>query len=158
MKKILAYVLVLVLGLAIGAGGIIFFEPSLLSKAPAPVVESLPFNPKTAVSVTESDIESNLSVPNHYISFELEFSVAPQALQAQGGSATAASGGTGTGSANLDAKIRNAMINLARSTSYGQLTSSGGLATFKAEIKEILEGIFGPGTIGQVYFPSLMTQ
>ena len=127
MKKILLYVLVLVLGLAIGAGGIIYLEPSLLSKTPAPVVESLPFNQKTAVSVTEAEIESNLSFPNHYISFEIEFSVTPQALMAQGGIATAASGGTGTGSANLDAKIRNAMINLARSTSYAQLTSSGGL-------------------------------
>ncbi len=158
MRKVMIYLLVWIVGIAMGAGGIIYLEPSMLSKAPAPVVESLPYNPQTAVPITESDIESNLSNVNHYINFTLEFSVAPQALTTAGGSATAAAGGTGTGSTTLDAKIRNAMINLARSSSYGQLTSTGGLSTFKEQVTEVLEAIFGPGTIGQVYFPSLMTQ
>jgi len=74
-----------------------------------------------------------------------------------GGSAQGASGG-GTGSPALDARIRNALINLARSTSYSQLNSSGGTATFRLQVDEVLQSVFGPGTIGRVYFPSLLTQ
>ncbi len=158
MRNIIIYLVILIIGVGVGAGGIIYLEPSLLSKTPAPVVESIPYNAAKAVPITETNIESNLANSSHYIRFDLQFSVAPPALISAGGSATAAAGGTGTGSAALDAKIRNAMINLARSTTYGQLTTSGGVSTFKLLVKEVLQSIFGPGTIGPIYFPNLITQ
>lgn len=158
MRNVIIYFVILIVGIGVGAGGIIYLEPSLLSKTPAPVVESIPYNAAKAVPITETNIESNLSNPSHYIRFDLQFSVAPEALTSAGGSATAAAGGTGTGSAALDAKIRNAMINLARSSAYSQLIASGGISTFKLQVKEVLESIFGPGTVGHVYFSNLITQ
>ncbi|PSR23367.1 MAG: flagellar basal body protein FliL [Sulfobacillus acidophilus] len=158
MKKMLLFAVIFIVGLAVGAGGIIFLEPSMLSHTPAPVVLSAPFNPKTAVSVTESGIESNLAQTDHYISFDLEFQVSPAALTSAGGSASGAAGGSGTGSATLDAQIRNELIALARSTSYAALTSSGGLTVFKAEVSEILQSIFGPGQVQNIYFSDLLTQ
>ena len=158
MKRILIFVAIFVVGLAIGAGGIIKFEPSMLSHAPPPVVESAPFNPKTAVSVSETGIQSNLAQTNHYINFDLEFEVSGSALTSAGGSATAATGGSGTGSAQLDAQIRNQLIALARSTPYSEFTTSGGLTVFKDQVSEILQSIFGPGTVQNVYFSNLLTQ
>jgi flagellar basal body-associated protein FliL len=158
LKKILVYLVTFIVGLAAGAAGIVFLEPSLLSHTPPPIVEAVPFNPKTAVSVTESDIQSNLAGIGHYVSFDLEFQVMPQALTAAGGSVAGAAGGSGTGSPVLDAKIRNQLIALARSTTYGELTSSGGLTVFKDEVSEILQSIFGPDTVGNIYFSDLLTQ
>ncbi len=159
MKKILLFLMIFVVGLAVGAGGIIKLEPSLLSHSPAPVVEAAPFNSKTAVSVTETGIQSNLAQAQHYISFDLEFEVTPAALTAAGGSVTAAAGGAGgTGSPKLDADIRNQLIALARSTSYAEFTNSGGLTVFRDQVSTILESIFGPGTIRDVYFSNLLTQ
>lgn len=158
MKRILMLVGIFIVGLAIGAGGIIKFEPSLLSKTPPPVVEAAPFNAKTAVSITESGIESNLAQTTHYISFDLEFQVAGPALTAAGGSASAAAGSGGTGSAPLDAEIRNQLIALARSTPYAEFSNSGGLTVFKDQVSEVLQSIFGPGTVQNVYFSNLLTQ
>ena len=159
MKKILLFVIIFVVGLGAGAGGIITLEPSMLSKTPAPVIQSVPFDAKTAVSVSETSIQSNLAGNNHYVSFDLEFSVMPAALTSAGGSATAgSSGGSGTGSAQLDAEIRNQLIALARSTPYSLFSTSGGLTVFKAEVSEVLQSIFGPGSIGNVYFSNLLTQ
>ena len=158
MKKILVFVIVFVLGLAGGAAGIIFLQPSLLSQKPAPVIEAVPFNPKTAVPVTETSIQSNLAGNTHYVSFDLEFQVMPAALTSAGGSVTGAAGGTGTGSSVLDARIRNQLIALARSTSYAELTGSGGLTVFKAEVSTMLQSIFGPGTVSNIYFSNLLTQ
>ncbi len=159
MKRILLFVGIFIVGLAIGAGGIIKFEPSLLSHAPAPVIESAPFNPKTAVSVTESSVESNLAGGQHYINFNVTFEVTPAALTALGGSATAAASGSGgTGSPQLDAEVRNQLIALCRATPYSLFSSSGGLTVFKDEVTEILESIFGPGTVRNVYFSNLLTQ
>ncbi|MCY0865282.1 MAG: flagellar basal body-associated FliL family protein [Sulfobacillus sp.] len=160
MKKVLVYLIVFILGVAGGAAGIIFLDPSLLSHQPAPVVEALPYNPSQAVSVTETGIESNLSGNVHYVNFDVEFQVMPQALTGAGGTASGSgsSGSGGTGSPVLDARIRNALIALARSTTYQQLTSSGGMTVFKAEVSTVLQSIFGPGTIGNIYFPSFLTQ
>ncbi|AUW94961.1 MAG: flagellar basal body protein FliL [Sulfobacillus thermosulfidooxidans] len=158
MKKFLVFVLVFLLGAGAGAAGLIFGDPSLLSHAPKPVVEALPYNPLTAVSVTESGIESNLGSSGHYVSFNVEFDVALAALTSQGGSKAGAEGGSGTGSPVLDARIRNDLINLARSTPYHEFTASGGLSTFKTQVRTVLESIFGPNTIGPIYFSSLMTQ
>lgn len=158
MKKLLVFVLVFVLGAGAGAAALIFGVPSLLSHTPKPVVEALPYNPLTAIPVTESGIQSNLGSSGHYVSFNLEFDVALPALTAQGGTKAGADGGTGTGSTVLDAKIRNDLINLARSTPYHEFTTSGGLSTFKVQVKTVLESVFGPGTVGPVYFSSLMTQ
>lgn len=130
----------------------------MLSHAPAPVVEALPFNAKKAIPITETGIQSNLAGQTHYVSFDLQFEVMPGALKSAGGKATASSSTSGTGSAELDAKIRNELIALARSTSYGQLTSSGGLTAFKAQVTEVLDSIFGPGAVGDVYFSNLLTQ
>ncbi len=158
MKKVLVFVLIFLFGAGAGAAGLIFGAPSLLSHKPRPIVASLPYNPSQAVGVTETGIESNLATSGHYVRFDLEFSVTKEALNAQGGSSAGAQGGTGTGSPQLDAKIRNDLINLVRSIPYGEFTSSGGLSTFKTQVKGVLESIFGPGTIGPIYFSSLMTQ
>lgn len=159
MKKILLFVIIFIVGLAAGAGGIIELEPSLLSHTPAPVVEAAPFNAKTAVAITETGIESNLAQTQHYISFDLEFEVTPEALTTAGGSPTAAAGGSGgTGSTRLDAEIRNQLIALARSTPYAQFSNSGGITVFRDQVSEILQSIFGPGTVQDVYFSNLLTQ
>lgn len=158
MKKVLIYVVIFLFGSGSGAAALVLGAPSLLSHNPRPVVASVPYNPATAIGVTQTGIESNLATSGHYIRFDVEFSVTKAALLAQGGSTAAAQGNTGTGSAQLDAKIRNSLINLARSTPYQELTQSGGLSTFKTQVKGVLESIFGPGTIGPVYFSSLMTQ
>ncbi len=158
LKKILVFVIIFVVGLGAGAGGIITLEPSLLSKTPPPVVQSVPFDAKTAVSVSETGIQSNLSGNNHYVSFDLEFSVMPAALTSAGGTVAGAAGGSGTGSAQLDAEIRNQLIALARATPYSLFSTSGGLTVFKAEVSEILQSIFGPGSIGKIYFSNLLTQ
>jgi flagellar FliL protein len=158
VKKILIFVLIFLLGAGAGAAGLVFGAPALLSHAPKPVIEALPYNPETAVSVTESAIESNLGSSGHYLSFNLEFDVTPAGLRSQGGTTAGAAGGSGTGSPVLDAKIRNDLINLARSMPYNEFTSSGGLSTFKIQVKTVLEGVFGPGSIGPIYFSSLMTQ
>ncbi|MCL4318977.1 MAG: flagellar basal body-associated FliL family protein [Firmicutes bacterium] len=158
MKKVLIFLLIFLLGAGSGAAALILGAPSLLSHKPSPIVASLPYNPSQAIGVTETGIESNLSTSGHYVRFDLEFSVTKEALRAQGGSATQAQGGAGTGSPELDAKIRNDLISLARSLPYGEFSSSGGLSTFKTQVKGVLESIFGPGTIGPIYFSSLMTQ
>ncbi|NMP23076.1 flagellar basal body-associated FliL family protein [Sulfobacillus harzensis] len=158
MKKILLFVIVFIVGLGAGAAGIIFMEPSMLSHTPPPVIESVPFNPQTAVPITETGIQSNLAGNTHYVSFDLEFEVMPAALKSAGGTATASSGSTGTGSALLDAKIRNQLIALARSTPYSEFTSSGGITVFKDQVSTILQSIFGPGSVSDVYFSNLLTQ
>lgn len=158
MKRILVFVAIFVLGLAVGAGGIIKFKPSMLSHTPPPVILSAPFDAKTAVSVTETGIQSNLAQTNHYISFDLDFQVSPAALTSAGGSAASASGGTGTGSSALDAEIRNQLIALARSTPYSEFANSGGLSVFRDQVSEILQSIFGPGTVQKIYFSNLLTQ
>ncbi len=158
MKKILLFIIVFVVGLGAGAGGIIFLEPSMLSHTPPPVIESAPFDPKTAVSITETGIQSNLAGNSHYVSFDLEFQVTPAALKAAGGVSSSASGGSGTGSSALDAQIRNQLIALARSTPYSVFLSSGGLTLFKDQVSEVLQSIFGPGTVKNIYFSNLLTQ
>lgn len=158
VKRILGFFLVFVIGVAVGAVGLIKGDPSLLSKRPAPVVESLPVNPLTAISVTEANIESNLAGSSHYVRFDVEFLVAPQALKAQGGNSQGGGSSGGTGSAALDARIRNALIDLARATTYSELTNSGGLSTFRLRVSEVLQSIFGPGTVAHIYFPTLVTQ
>lgn len=157
MKKLLLFLVVFVLGLGSGAAGVIFLMPSLVGKGSGVTVQARSFHVSQAVSVTESGVESNLSDGNHYVRMDVEFLVMPQALSAQGGKASG-SGSGGTGSAVLDARIRNALIDLCRSTSYTSLTSSGGLSRFKANVLGQLEVIFGPGTVGHVYFPSILTQ
>ncbi len=158
MKKILLFIVIFIVGLAAGALGIVFMEPSMLSHTPAPVIESVPFSSKKAVPVTETGIQSNLASNSHYVSFDLEFEVMPEALKSAGGTATASSGSSGTGSALLDAKIRNQLIALARSTPYTEFTSSGGITVFKDQVSEILQSIFGPGSVSNIYFSNLLTQ
>lgn len=158
MKKILLFIVIFIVGLGAGAAGIVFLEPSLLSRTPAPVIESVPFSAKTAIAVTETGIQSNLAGNSHYVSFDLEFEVMPAALKAAGGMATAASGSSGTGSAVLDAKIRNQLIALARSTPYTEFTSSGGITVFKDQVSRVLQSIFGPGSVSDIYFSKLLTQ
>ncbi len=158
MKKILLFVIIFIVGLGAGAAGIVFLEPSMLSHTPPPVIEAVPFSSKTAVAITETSIQSNLAGNSHYVSFDLEFEVMPAALTAAGGSATAASGGSGTGSAELDAKIRNQLIALARSTPYSELVSSGGMTVFKDQVSAILQSIFGPDSVSDIYFSNLLTQ
>lgn len=158
MKKILLFVIIFIVGLGAGAAGIVFLEPSMLSHTPPPVIASVPFNSKTAVSVTETGIQSNLAGNSHYVSFDLEFQVAGPALKSAGGTAAASSGSSGTGSAALDAQIRNQLIALARSTSYTEFSSSGGLTVFKSQVSDVLQSIFGPGTVKNIYFSNLLTQ
>lgn len=156
MKRILVFVLVFVLGAAGGAAGVAVLAPGLLHKTPP--ASTVAYSAQTGVTVTESGIESNLADVNHYIRFDIEFAVSPQALTAAGGTVAGAQGGSGTGSAILDARIRNALVDVCRSTSYGAVSTSGGLSTFKADVSEVLQSIFGPGSIGPIYFSSVITQ
>ena len=159
IKRMGMFVLMFVVGLLVGAGGIVEGFPALLSHKPAPIVEAAPFNRLTAVPVTYTGLPSTLSGGQHYLSYSLTFSVMPEALAAQGATAPASGSGTsGTGDPELDAKVENGLVSLARSTSYQQLTSAGGEDTFKAEVSLVLQSIFGPGTVGDIYFPSFMTQ
>lgn len=154
----LLFLVIFVVGLGAGAAGIVFLEPALLSHTPAPVIEAVAFNAKKAVTVTESGIQSNLAGNSHYVSFDLTFEVMPVALTAAGGSTAGASGGTGTGSPELDAKIRNQLIALARSTPYTEFSSSGGLTVFKAQVQNVLQSVFGPSSVEDIYFSNLLTQ
>lgn len=159
MKQILMWGLAFVVGIAVGAGGIVKGFPSLLSKKPAPIVVADPYNPSKAVPVSFTGLESNLAGGSHYINFSLTFSVMPAALATQGGNAGAGGGGTGgTGNSDLNARIQNALLSLARSTSYHQLNAPGGVSTFKSEVSLVLQSIFGPNTVGHIYFPSFLTQ
>lgn len=164
MKGIIRLLIPFIAGLAIGAGGLYFGLPHVIhSRALAAAkvkLDPTPFDAKTAILVTEQKIESNLADQGHYISFSLSFQVSPTAFTAQGGNATAASssGNGGTGSALLDAEIQNDVINVLRSTSYASLATSGGLDALKSEISTVLQSIFGPGTIGSIYFSNLVTQ
>ena len=163
VKSLLRLVLIFLVGLVVGAGGVYFGVPSVVharAEAAAKVkLQPTPFNPKTAVVVTESNLQSDLADPGHYIDLTLSFQVSEAAFVAAGGNPAAAqSGSGGTGSPLLDAKIDNAVIDVLRSTSYGALSSSGGLAVLKMDISTALQSLFGPGTIGGVYFSNLVTQ
>lgn len=161
MKRIMMLVLIFIGGLVVGAGGIVEGFPALLSHQPAPIVEAEPFSSTKAVPVSYTGLQANLNGGGHYLSYSLTFSVMPQALTALGGVASSGSGSSsssGTGNTSLDAKIENDLISLAHSTSYAQLTAPGGEATFKAQVSVVLQSIFGPGTIGPIYFPSFMYQ
>ncbi|MCY0885393.1 MAG: flagellar basal body-associated FliL family protein [Firmicutes bacterium] len=164
LRRMVGFLVAFLVGAAAGAAGLWFGFPHLLTSRPAPAVTAA-FNPAQAVGVTEGDIESNLRQNGHYIRFTVSFAVMPQALKAaeaaagQTDPASSSGGGSGgTGSAALDARIRNALIDLCLSTSYNALQSPGGLSAFKAAVKVQLEAIFGPGQVGAVYFPTLLTQ
>ena len=95
MKRIALLVLTFVVGLMAGAGGIVEGFPALLSHKPAPIVESVPFNPLDAVPLSYTNLQSNLGGGGqHYISFGVTFSIMPQALAAQTGSAASGSSTT----------------------------------------------------------------
>jgi flagellar basal body-associated protein FliL len=159
IQRIGMFLVIFVVGVLVGAGGIVEGFPALLSHKPAPIVEAVPYNPLKAVPVSYTGIESDLDGGQHYVDFSLTFSVMPQALTTQGGAAQSSSSGTsGTGNALLDAKVENDLLNLARSTTYQQLSSPGGVDTFKAQVSVVLQSIFGPDTIGDVYFPSFLIQ
>lgn len=155
MKRLIVLVLVFVLGVGSGGGAMFMFGKTVLGQGAAPPA---PFNAATAVSVVESSIQSNLAGGSHYVRFSVQFTVAPAALVAAGGTVAGAKGGAGTGSALLDAKIQQDLVELARSTSYTAVTSAGGMSTFRRLVQLVLESVFGNGTIGQVYFPSFLTQ
>ncbi len=159
IKRIGMFVLIFLAGVVIGAGGIVKGFPALLSHKPAPIVEALAFNALKAVPVSYTGLESDLAGGKNYLSYSLTFSIMRQALTAQGGTPSSGSSTTsGTGNPVLDAKVENALLNLARSTSYQELSASGGEETFKAQVSLVLQSIFGPGTIGDVYFPTFLTQ
>lgn len=159
MKQFVMWGLAFVVGVAVGAGGIIKGFPALLSKRPAPIVVAAPYNPAKAVPVSFSSLQSNLAGGGHYINFSITFSVMPAALSTLGGKPSAGGSGTsGTGNPDLDARIQNALLNLARSTSYATLNAPGGMSTFKSEASLVLQSIFGPDTIGHIYFPTFLTQ
>ncbi|MBX5467174.1 MAG: flagellar basal body-associated FliL family protein [Firmicutes bacterium] len=159
MKKLLLPLLALIIGIGIGVAGSKFLLPGHgLKPGTTPTATAPAFNPKQAVAIQFDSVQSNLADSGHYINFSLSFSVMPTVLTAQGGVASAAAGSGGTGNAALDARIRNALLNLARSTSYQQLLSSGGVSTFKREVSLVLQSIFGPGTVHDIYFSQFLVQ
>lgn len=149
----------LIVGVVIGAGGVMFGLPGHTAKSQSNSAADLQaYNPKQAVTLQFNTINSNLADSGHYINFSVSFSVMPAVLQAQGGVVASGAGSGGTGSPVLDAKIRNALLDLSRSTTYGQLTSSGGVSTFKREVSVVLQSIFGAGTVHDVYFSQFLIQ
>ncbi len=161
MRGLIRTVLTLLVGVAVGAAGVYFGIPSVIhARAVAAAEVKLkpkPFSAATAAVVTEGPIESNLADAGHYASVTLSFQVSSSALAAAGGT-VAASGAAGTGSALLDGRIDNLVTDVLRSTTYGQLQNSGGVSALKASITTVLQSVFGPGTIGAVYFSKLITQ
>ncbi len=155
MKRLMGWLLIFVLGAAAGGGAMVVFGRSGLGPTAAAAAA---FNPRTAVTVTESSVQSNLAGGTHYVRFTVQFTVSPQALVAAGGTVAGAKGGAGTGSAQLDGEIQQDLVELARATSYTAVTSAGSMSTFRRMVKVVLESVFGNGTIGQVYFPSFLTQ
>lgn len=161
MKKVLMFLIVFLLGLAGGAAGMYYGMPAMIhARAVAAAKVKLtptPFNAAKAILVTESGLQSNLASPGHYIRMDLSFQVSPTAYQAQGGT-TAGGASGGTGSPLLDARIQNMVLDILRSYSFQAVSTSGGLSALKVQISTGLQSIFGPGTIGHVYFSNLVTQ
>lgn len=157
LKTILAFLA----GLVVGAAGLYFGLPTVIhSRAVAAAEVKLkpqPFDAKTADVITEGPIQSNLADAGHYVSLSFSFQVSPSAFAAAGGSG-AGGGSTGTGSTLLDARIQNLVTDILRSTSYTSLEQSGGTSVLKARLSAALQSIFGPGTIGAIYFTNLVTQ
>jgi flagellar FliL protein len=162
MRGLIRTVATLVVGVAVGAAGVYYGLPGMIhSRAVAAAEVKLtpnPFNAATAAVVTEGPIESNLAGAGHYASLTLSFQVSASALATAGGSAAASSGSTGTGSPLLDGRIDNLVTDILRQTTYSQLQQSGGVSALKASISTVLQSVFGPGTIGSVYFSKLVTQ
>ncbi len=162
MRGFIRTLATLVVGVAVGAAAVYFGLPTMIhARAVAAAEVKLtpqPFHAATAAVVTEGPIESNLAGAGHYVSLTLSFQVSASALAAAGGSAAAGGGSTGTGSALLDGRIDNLVTDVLRQTTYSQLQGSGGVSTLKARISEVLQSVFGPGTIGAVYFSKLVTQ
>ena len=163
MGGLIRTVATLLVGVVVGAAGVYFGVPTVIhSRAVAAAEVKLtpkPFNAATAAVVTEGPIESNLAGTGHYASLTLSFQVSAGALAAAGGSAAGGSGGTGgTGSPLLDGRIDNLVTDILRETTYTQLQDSGGVSALKASVSEVLQSVFGPGTIGAVYFSKLVTQ
>lgn len=161
MVRVLKIGIIFVLGVVVGAGALYLGMPAVVhARAVAAAVAKLkptPFNAADATVVTEGPIESNLGSAGHYVSLSLSFQVSTSALTAAGG-LPGDSGSTGTGSPLLDARIDNLVTDILRATSYGTLAQSGGVSVLKASISTALQSVFGPGTIGAVYFNSLVTQ
>lgn len=120
---------------------------------PPPISQT--FSAKAAAPIAFTSVQSNLAASGHYINFSVTFSVMKANLVARGGLAGSSSG---TGNADLDAQIQNALLNLARSTSYQELTQTGGESVFKQGVSVALQSIFGPGSIGNIYFPTFLLQ
>lgn len=162
MRGLIRTVATLLVGVVVGAAGVYLGLPTVIhSRAVAAAEVKLtpkPFNAATAAVVTEGPIESNLAGTGHYASLTLSFQVSASALATAGGSAAGGSGSTGTGSPLLDGRIDNLVTDILRETSYSQLQQSGGVSALKASISTVLQSVFGPGTIGAVYFSKLVTQ
>lgn len=160
MRGLIRTMATLLVGVAVGAAGVYYGLPGMIhSRAVAAAEVKLtpkPFNAATAAVVTEGPIESNLAGAGHYASVTLSFQVSASALATAGGNAAASSGGTG--SPLLDGRIDNLVTDILRQTTYSQLQQSGGVSALKASISEVLQSVFGPGTIGAVYFSKLVTQ
>jgi flagellar basal body-associated protein FliL len=153
--------IIFVVGVVVGAGALYLGMPAVVHARAVAAAEAkvtpAPFNAADATVVTVGPIESNLASAGHYVSLSLSFQVSTRAFIAAGGSAGGA-GSTGTGSPLLDARIDNLVTDILRATSYGALEQSGGVSVLKASISTALQSVFGPGTIGAVYFNSLVTQ
>lgn len=119
-----------------------------------------PWDTPTAVTVTMPAVESNLGVHGHFIQVVVSFAVTPAALKAAGATApTSANSGTvGTSSVALNNRIEAMITTISRATSFSSLQTPAGVNHYRAAILAGLQHIFGPHQVGNVLFPTLLTQ
>lgn len=154
MRKILLPLLTLIVGMAIGAAGMRYLHPAQGHAVARPTLTVETFSANHAVPLSITSVQSNLAGGKHYINFSVAFSVMRQNFQAVNGKA----GAKATLSPELTARLRNALLNLSRSTSFSQLTQGGGEAVFKQGVSVALQSVFGPGSVGKIYFPNFLLQ
>lgn len=116
------------------------------------------FSPKKAVLISLPAMTANLQGGQHYLHIAVSFEVDPKGLKTAGIKKKPAAGSSGTGDPVVDDKIQQALTLLARQTSYTQLQTSAGVKQFTNAIRQQLLPIFGPGMVGPVFVPTLLTQ
>lgn len=125
-----------------------------------PTPDPLPYAAPTAVTITMPPVESNLGSRGHFVQVVVSFAVAPSALVQAGAQPPSAtgSGTAGTSNAALNNRIEALITTVARSSHFTALQTPAGVNQFRHALDRGLVQIFGPNQVGNVLFPTLLTQ